>query len=169
MASCPVWWKENNPLCWTCLSSQVTGSGVDLWRQFLQRILHPRPLRPKTAGIRTGGHLDHCLLRHQQLEHYNEICHLLLHLIRLWWLDSTTELQVLAFFISGKRELMAMLAFWIRYTLQVELGLFGHSWSWWSWWQSWRDISWTYRSFWTRYNLDILHLYDLDDNLGLTC
>ena len=34
--------------------------------------------------------------------------------VRLWWLDSTTELPASAFFISGRRELMAMLAFLIR-------------------------------------------------------
>ena len=60
------------------------------------------------------------LILELQLENLNEICRRhLLHLIRLWLSDSTTEWQALAFSISGRRGLMAMLDFWIRCILDI--------------------------------------------------
>ena len=89
---------------------------MDLWRQLLQRILHPRPLWSKTACIGTAGEDHH--LSTSSLSPSSSwlffITVMIMMMSRWLWWQWTIEWQVLVFSISARRGLMAMLDFLIR-------------------------------------------------------
>ena len=111
------------------MRKQQRNTGLDLRRKFLQRILHPRPLWSKAARIRAEGeedHHKHVHLRHDdhhrnqwlllvmiRYNHYWQIPPALI--TRLWWSGSTTGWRALVSFTSGRRGLVAMPAFSIRW------------------------------------------------------